>query len=189
MKNKKERKFHNKKKKFFASTIMMMRVRHFGLNSRICSKLSLKKRRKEKKIGNFNFFWAKITFFCLFCLFSCMCSNRLGKSSSSFLDVTEITPYLFLCGALALRSNVLEDLKVTCVINATTELPDTPLPKSSPDDDDNDDDILYLRVNVDDKIDANIFPWLDIVSDIIHQVDQSISFIFADGKLLLLLLL
>ncbi|KAL0266389.1 UNVERIFIED_CONTAM: hypothetical protein PYX00_008942 [Menopon gallinae] len=100
--------------------------------------------------------------------------QRLAGSNNSrrltnARDITEIRPYLLLCGALALRGNVLEDLNVTCVVNATNELPDTPLPS----------DIFYLRVSVDDKSDCDILSWLDTVADLIHQVK------LASGKTLI----
>ncbi|KAK6620914.1 hypothetical protein RUM43_011213 [Polyplax serrata] len=95
--------------------------------------------------------------------------RRLGRDSAfSYLsDITEIKPHLLLCGAVALRGNILEELNVTCVINATRELPDTPLPNST------EQDTLYLRVNVEDKPDSNILQWLDMVTDIVHQVKMA----------------
>lgn len=67
---------------------------------------------------------------------------------------------------MAIRGNVLEELGVKSVINATCELPDTPLPSSLQN------DILYLRVDVADKTESQIFPWMHLVSDIVHQVSS-----------------
>lgn len=83
------------------------------------------------------------------------------RKTNGIAEVTKIRPYLLLCGATALRGTVLEDLGVTAVVNATQELPDTPLP---------DGEILYLRVNVGDRADTDILQWMDIVADLIHQV-------------------
>ncbi|KAK6641837.1 hypothetical protein RUM44_013555 [Polyplax serrata] len=96
-------------------------------------------------------------------------SLRLGRDSAfSYLsDITEIKPHLLLCGAVALRGNILEELNVTCVINATRELPDTPLPTGT------EQDTLYLRVNLEDKPDSNILQWLDMVTDIVYQVKMA----------------
>lgn len=58
----------------------------------------------------------------------------------------------------------LEQLKVTCVINAAPELPDTPLPDTKP---------LYLQIPVMDKGDIDIKLYFDEVADLIEQVRQT----------------
>lgn len=58
----------------------------------------------------------------------------------------------------------LDQLKITCVINAAPELPDTPLPDSKP---------LYFQVPVLDKGDVDIKVYFDEAADLIEQVRQT----------------
>lgn len=58
----------------------------------------------------------------------------------------------------------MEQLKITCVINAAPELPDTPLPDSKP---------LYFQVPVLDKGDIDINAYFDEAADLIEQVRQA----------------
>ena len=54
---------------------------------------------------------------------------------------------------------------VTCVVNAASELPDTPLP--------NDREIAYLKVGVEDRPTADLLSHMDFVVDMIEEVRLS----------------
>lgn len=78
-------------------------------------------------------------------------------------------PTLYLCGACAVvRPETLEKLEVKFVVNATIELPDTPLP------DDNKPE--YMRVAIKDTRESNLIEFFDQVADKIEQIRES------DGK-------
>lgn len=81
--------------------------------------------------------------------------------------MAELTDSLYLCSAVALRSANLTSLGVTCVINATAELPDTPLPN---------DNIVYVKIPVIDRINSDLVQHFDTVSDLIQEV--KLSYIF-----------
>lgn len=71
-------------------------------------------------------------------------------------------PSLYLCGACAIaRIETIEKLDLKLVVNATVELPDTPLPDDRPN---------YLRVAIKDNKDANLLEYFDQVADLIEQV-------------------
>lgn len=81
-----------------------------------------------------------------------------------FPGISEILPSLYLSGAGVAIPCYLEQLKVSCVINAAPELPDTPLPDWKP---------LYYQVPVMDKGDVDIQIYFDEIADLIEQVRQT----------------
>lgn len=93
-------------------------------------------------------------------------TNRLSslfslKISEPFPGISEILPWLYLCGASVTQPDVLDKLKITFVVNAAPELPDTPLPDSNP---------LYLRVPVMDHSNVDLSIYFDEVADLIESV-------------------
>lgn len=78
--------------------------------------------------------------------------------------ISEVLPTLFLCGAGVAIPCFIEQLGVTCVVNAAPELPDTPLPDSRP---------LYYQVPVLDRGDIDLKYYFDEVADMIEQVRQA----------------
>lgn len=78
-------------------------------------------------------------------------------------------PTLYLCGACAVvRPETLENLEIKFVVNATVELPNTPLPDNRPP--------TYLRVPVKDSRDSHLIEYFDQVADMIEKTRQE------DGK-------
>lgn len=75
--------------------------------------------------------------------------------------ISEILPSLYLCGAGVAIPLFLEQLNITCVVNAAPELPDTPLPDTKP---------LYYQVSVLDRGDIDLKYHFDEVADLIEQV-------------------
>jgi atypical dual specificity phosphatase len=81
---------------------------------------------------------------------------------SPLTAVCEVTVSLFLSAAPAVSPGRLRELEVTCVVNAASELPDTPLP--------NDREIAYLKVGVEDRPTADLLSHMDFVADMIEEV-------------------
>jgi len=81
---------------------------------------------------------------------------------SPLTSVCEVTVSLFLSAAPAVSPGRLRELGVTCVVNAASELPDTPLP--------NDREIAYLKVGVEDRPTADLLSHMDFVADMIEEV-------------------
>ena len=81
---------------------------------------------------------------------------------------------LFLSAAPAVSPGRLRELGVTCVVNAASELPDTPLP--------NDREIAYLKVGVEDRPTADLLSHMDFVADMIEEVRLSSSVISCHDK-------
>lgn len=75
---------------------------------------------------------------------------------------------MYLCGAGVAIPCFMEQLQITCVINAAPELPDTPLPEDSKP--------IYLQIPVLDKGDLDLKCYFDEVADLIEEVRQM------DGK-------
>ncbi|KAF5289893.1 hypothetical protein FQA39_LY14955 [Lamprigera yunnana] len=84
-----------------------------------------------------------------------------STTSDLNLNITKVTNGLFLCSAMSVHPSTLQLLGVTCVINATVELPDTPLPN---------DTVRYCRINVHDSPNENIKQFFNISSDLIKEV-------------------
>ncbi|KAF5269200.1 hypothetical protein FQR65_LT02501 [Abscondita terminalis] len=80
------------------------------------------------------------------------------------LNVTEVTNDLYVCSALSVHSSTLQLLGVSCVINATIELPDTPLPDSN---------VKYCRINVYDAPNEDIKQHFSKCSDLIQNIASS----------------
>lgn len=86
------------------------------------------------------------------------------KQLPFYMGISEVLPTLYLCGACAIaRTEVLEKLDVKLVVNATVELPDTPLPDDKPN---------YLRVSIKDTKEAKLIEYFDTVADLIEQVSS-----------------
>ncbi|CAO1326780.1 unnamed protein product [Diamesa hyperborea] len=95
-------------------------------------------------------------------------TTQPSKQLPFYLGISEVLPSLYLCGACAIvRPETLEKLNVKFLVNATVELPDTPLPDERPN---------YLRVPIKDTKDANLIEYFDQVADLIEETRQ------ADGK-------
>lgn len=73
-------------------------------------------------------------------------------------------PSLYLCGACAIvRPETIEKLEIKFVVNATVELPDTPLPDIRPE---------YLRVPIKDTRESNLIEYFDRVADLIEKTRE-----------------
>lgn len=84
-------------------------------------------------------------------------------------------PTLYLCGACAIsRTEILEKLDVKLVVNATLELPDTPLPEPEPN---------YLRVPIKDTKESNLIEYFDQVADLIEEVSFRYRFFPTDFEI------
>lgn len=83
------------------------------------------------------------------------------STTSIFTSVAQLTDHLYLCAARAVNINMLQEKDVTCVINATIELPNLPVPG-----------IEYVKVAVDDSPFANISIYFDKIADLIHETCQ-----------------
>jgi hypothetical protein len=119
-------------------------------------------------IKNYIFFYCGI-FFCarqtddliVSLYFICYSTKQLPF----YLGISEVLPTLYLCGACAIsRTEILEKLDVKFVVNATLELPDTPLPEPEPN---------YLRVPIKDTKESNLIEWFDQVADLIEEVRKN----------------
>ncbi|KAK4879137.1 hypothetical protein RN001_007283 [Aquatica leii] len=91
-------------------------------------------------------------------------SSLSSESSTNIhinLNITEVTKNLYLCSAMSVHSSTLQLLGVTCVINATLELPDTPLPN---------DRVQYYRISVYDAPNEDIKQHFSTCSDLIQKV-------------------
>lgn len=73
--------------------------------------------------------------------------------------VSEVAPWLLVCGAPVLNPELMTALGVTCVLSAAPELPDTPLPPG----------VVFRRVSVHDSPKEDLTPHLDVAADIIEQ--------------------
>lgn len=62
-----------------------------------------------------------------------------------------------------MRPETLENLEIKFVVNATVELPDTPLPDNRPE---------YLRVPITDSRESNLIDYFDRVADTIEKTRQ-----------------
>lgn len=87
--------------------------------------------------------------------------ERPVSEHSPLTSVCEVTESLLLCAAPAVSPQRLLDLGVTCVVNAASELPDTPLP--------HDRQISYHKVGVEDKPVADLLSHMDFVADVIEK--------------------
>lgn len=95
-------------------------------------------------------------------------SSFYSKQLPFYLGISEVLPSLYLCGACAIvRPETIENLEIKFVVNATVELPDTPLPDIRPD---------YLRVPIKDSRESNLIEYFDQVADSIEKTRQE------DGK-------
>lgn len=82
-----------------------------------------------------------------------------------YFGISEVLPTLYLCGACAIvRPETLEKLEVKFVVNATVELPDTPLPDN--------DRPEYMRVAIKDTRESNLIEYFDKVADVIEETRQ-----------------
>jgi len=81
---------------------------------------------------------------------------------SVFTHIAEVTDHLYLCAARAVNVHSLREKDVTCVINATNELPNLPISS-----------VEYVKVAVDDSPFANISSFFDKIADKIHETQKS----------------
>nr|XP_022912010.1 uncharacterized protein LOC111422993 [Onthophagus taurus] len=80
--------------------------------------------------------------------------------SPLFCCVSHITDHLLLSSATAADPSALEYFKITCVMNAAAELPDTPMRNPS---------TKYFKISIYDNTTADILSHLDYTSDTIHK--------------------
>jgi hypothetical protein len=78
--------------------------------------------------------------------------------------VCEVTACLLLSAAPAVSPGRLRDLGVTCVVNAASELPDTPLP--------HDQQVAYFKIGIEDRPSADLLSHMDFVADMIEEVSS-----------------
>lgn len=71
---------------------------------------------------------------------------------------SELCDNLYLCAARAISSKVMLELGITCVINATLELPTFAYQKQE-----------CMQIAVEDKISAKLCVYFDMVADKIHS--------------------
>lgn len=108
------------------------------------------------------------TLIMIFNLFFPSFFSNCSKQVPFYLGISEVLPSLYLCGACAVvRPETLENLEIKFVVNATVELPDTPLPDEKPE---------YLRVAIKDSRESNLIDYFDQVADRIEKIRQE------DGK-------
>ncbi|XP_013103971.1 dual specificity protein phosphatase 18 [Stomoxys calcitrans] len=84
------------------------------------------------------------------------------ENPQSFPGVSQLLPSLYLCGASVLSPTLITTLGINFVINASSELPDTPLPSTT--------NTLYLRVSIPDRPSAELSKHFDEVADMIEEV-------------------
>lgn len=84
------------------------------------------------------------------------------NATSVFMSIAEVTDHLYLCAARAVTVRSLREKDVSCVINATIELPNLPVSG-----------VEYLKVAVDDSPFANIAVYFDKIADKIHETRRS----------------
>ncbi|CAB3371413.1 Hypothetical predicted protein [Cloeon dipterum] len=75
--------------------------------------------------------------------------------------IAQVTPWMYLCGANAVRLQSLNALRVTCIVNATVELPLLPL-----------DGIEVLRVGVVDSPGVDLSAYFDSIADKVEEVRE-----------------
>ncbi|KDR19773.1 dual specificity protein phosphatase 14 isoform X2 [Zootermopsis nevadensis] len=96
--------------------------------------------------------------------------ERAIREKSPLTSVCEVTECLLLSAAPAVSPGLLRELGVSCVVNAASELPDTPLPQ--------DRQVAYFKVGVEDRPNVDLLSHMDFVADMIEEVRC------ADGKTL-----
>lgn len=96
-----------------------------------------------------------------------MVKSLAGKDGGWAREVSRVLPWLFLSGARVVRPKLLADFGVTCVVNATAELPELTL-----------DGVEVIAARITDSEDANLRPFLHDIADKLLQVRQ------ANGKAL-----
>ena len=72
---------------------------------------------------------------------------------------TELLEGLYLCAARAINSKVMKDLGITCVINATLELPTFAYQNQD-----------CMQIAVEDRVGAKLYVYFDMVADKMHNV-------------------
>ncbi|CAM1297565.1 DUSP14 (predicted) [Pycnogonum litorale] len=81
--------------------------------------------------------------------------------SSMFNLVSEVTDHLYLSAARAVRIEEVRARGITCIVNATIEIPNLPL-----------NDIDYIKVQIDDSPFCNIYSYFDSIADKIQEVKK-----------------
>jgi len=90
-----------------------------------------------------------------------LCPGRPRKvDTAGIIDqLTPITPHLYLSSARAIvEPNNITDRGITCIVNATVELPNLPIP-----------DVDYIKISVEDSPYTNLAPYFDSVADKIED--------------------
>jgi hypothetical protein len=105
-------------------------------------------------------------------MWSPMCRPVSGKSPLT--TVCEVTSSLLLSAAPAVNPGRLRELGVTCVVNAASELPNTPLPS--------DREVAYYKVEVEDRSNADLLSHMDFVADMIEEVGTHTSWSKSKSK-------
>lgn len=72
---------------------------------------------------------------------------------------SELLEGLYLCAARAINSKVMKDLGITCVINATLELPTFAYQNQD-----------CMQIAVEDRVGAKLYVYFDMVADKMHNV-------------------
>lgn len=88
-----------------------------------------------------------------------------AQTNNRLPGISELLPWLYLCGAGVAVPHFIEQLGITCIVNAAPELPHTPLPATS--------DPLYYQVPVLDRGDVDLARYFDEVADMLEQVRQA----------------
>jgi hypothetical protein len=97
------------------------------------------------------------------------CFSRLITGKSPLTSVCEVTASLLLSAAPAVSPGRLRELGVSCVVNAASELPDTPLP--------HDTQVAYFKVCLEDRGDTDLLSHMDFVADMIEKVSSGTTFL------------
>ncbi|KAH8268224.1 hypothetical protein KR026_002316 [Drosophila bipectinata] len=87
------------------------------------------------------------------------------EEHTPYPGLSRLTPSLILCGAAAVVPAYMDKLGVSCVINVAPELPDTPLSS--------DKNIVYLRINAQDRSQVDLSQHFDEVADLVEEVRLS----------------
>uniref|UniRef100_T1J1P0 Ubiquinone biosynthesis O-methyltransferase, mitochondrial n=1 Tax=Strigamia maritima TaxID=126957 RepID=T1J1P0_STRMM len=76
-----------------------------------------------------------------------------------FQQIAQLADHLYLSGARAVQSDRIVERDVTCIVNATVELPNLPIPN-----------VDYLKVPVNDTPHSNLYNYFDVAADKIEEI-------------------
>jgi len=84
------------------------------------------------------------------------------RVNSQWAKISKVTDSLYISGIVAVNPATVEEYDITCVINATTEVPTLRL-----------DGVVNMKLWLDDTLESDCHQWLDMVADLIQtQADQ-----------------